>query len=87
MPEVLDTKVEINARTRIICSRDSFSACVHRPEDGWKKLAVEGDIPAPRGWFAFSGVSGGAPGGSILVHGGNSPSNERLGDMYMLHLP
>ena len=58
-----------------------------RLSNGWTKLAVEGAVPAPRGWFAFSGVTGGdEAGGSILIHGGNSPSNERLGDMHMLKL-
>jgi len=57
---------------------------MHRLSDGWKKLDVEGEVPTPRGWFASSGISGQNSSGSILIHGGNSLSNERLGDMFML---
>lgn len=48
---------------------------------GWHKLAIEGTPPTPRGWFAATAVPGG-----MLVHGGNSPTNERLQDMYILNL-
>ncbi|KAA0060815.1 hypothetical protein IC582_025844 [Cucumis melo] len=48
-----------------------------RVDDG---LGVE-DHPGPRGWCAFSvGRKGGELG--LLVYGGNSPSNDRLGDIY-----
>jgi hypothetical protein len=48
---------------------------------GWHKLQVGGQTPSPRGWFAATALPGG-----MLVHGGNSPSNERLADMYLLDL-
>ncbi|BDA51022.1 Nitrile-specifier protein 5 [Coccomyxa sp. Obi] len=48
---------------------------------GWHKLETSGTAPTPRGWFAATAVPGG-----MLVHGGNSPSNERLDDMYILNL-
>ncbi len=48
---------------------------------GWHMLAAAGSPPTPRGWFAATAVPGG-----MLVHGGNSPSNERLQDMYILDL-
>ncbi|KAK9825908.1 hypothetical protein WJX81_004489 [Elliptochloris bilobata] len=57
----------------------SFDAA--KPELGWRPLAADGAVPSPRGWFASAAVSDG-----ILVHGGNSPSNERLGDLHLLHL-
>lgn len=49
----------------------------------WKKLE-DGlnscDHPGPRGWCAFAGGElEGKPG--LLVYGGNSPSNDRLGDI------
>lgn len=48
---------------------------------GWHKLGISGQAPTPRGWFAATAVPGG-----MLIHGGNSPSNERLQDMYILDL-
>ena len=47
-----------------------------------RRLEAGGDVPAPRGWAA----SCLAPGG-LLVHGGNSNTNTRLDDMYLLHCP
>jgi len=46
---------------------------------GWKRLAAEGAAPSPRGWLAAACMPA-----CMVVHGGNSPSNERLGDMHML---
>jgi len=49
-------------------------------EKGWEKETVHGEPPVPRGWFAAC-----ASGQALLVHGGNSGSNVRLDDMYLLH--
>lgn len=50
----------------------------------WKKLedgSNSGKHPGPRGWCAFAcGKLDGQEG--LLVYGGNSPSNDRLEDMY-----
>ncbi|GAB4859323.1 hypothetical protein Ancab_010785 [Ancistrocladus abbreviatus] len=50
----------------------------------WKKLLdnlSSGDHPGPRGWCAFAGCElDGQPG--LLVYGGNSPSNDRLDDIF-----
>jgi hypothetical protein len=50
---------------------------------GWHKLELDSTsvLPTPRGWFAACATVQG-----LLVHGGNSPSNERLNDMYLLDL-
>ncbi|KAH0939932.1 hypothetical protein HID58_007393 [Brassica napus] len=49
----------------------------------WEKVVdgtEEGKKPSPRGWCAFAvAVKDGEEG--LLVHGGNSPTNERLDDM------
>lgn len=52
-------------------------------QGGWHRLEVDqnSELPTPRGWFAACATAHG-----LLVHGGNSPSNERLDDMYMLDL-
>jgi hypothetical protein len=47
---------------------------------GWTLVQAAGEAPAPRGWLACASV----PGLGLLVHGGNSDSNERLDDMYVL---
>jgi hypothetical protein len=59
-----------------------FSCCMQaKGGSGWHKLSPDGPAPTPRGWFAScTSVKG------LLVHGGNSPSNERLGDMHLLSL-
>lgn len=60
-------------------SNDSFCmdpACGH-----WHKLEVAGEVPAPRGWLAATACASG-----LVVHGGNSLTNERLGDMYLLEM-
>nr|GLL23070.1 nitrile-specifier protein 5 [Ipomoea trifida] len=47
----------------------------------WKRWEATGDHPGPRGWCAFaSGQRDGQEG--LLVYGGNSPSNDRLGDIF-----
>lgn len=50
----------------------------------WKRVEVEaksGEHPGPRGWCAFSvGKKGGQEG--LLVYGGNSPTNDRLSDLF-----
>ena len=50
---------------------------------GWHRLEVHSSsvLPTPRGWFAACATAEG-----LLVHGGNSPINERLSDMYLLNL-
>ncbi|XP_078437188.1 galactose oxidase/kelch repeat superfamily protein [Wolffia australiana] len=48
----------------------------------WRKVKdeAEGEHPGPRGWCAFSvGRREGKEG--LLVYGGNSPTNDRLGDI------
>ncbi|CAL1409672.1 unnamed protein product [Linum trigynum] len=51
----------------------------------WKRLEDGGggseSHPGPRGWCAFAGGEMNGEKG-LLVYGGNSPSNDRLGDMY-----
>lgn len=50
----------------------------------WKKLedgANSAGHPGPRGWCAFAGVQLNDQEG-LLVYGGNSPSNDRLEDMF-----
>ncbi|KAG6541331.1 hypothetical protein Mapa_017273 [Marchantia paleacea] len=50
----------------------------------WSKPDVtieEGNNPGARGWYAFSSY-----GNSLLVYGGNSDSNDRLDDMFVLTL-
>lgn len=51
-------------------------ACGH-----WHKLEVAGEVPAPRGWLAATACASG-----LVVHGGNSLTNERLGDMFLLEM-
>lgn len=50
----------------------------------WKKCKDDsGDHPGPRGWCAFAaGKKAGKDG--LLVYGGNSPSNDRLDDIFFL---
>lgn len=43
-------------------------ACRH-----WHRLEAGGDRPSPRGWLAATASSAG-----LVVHGGNSLTNERL---------
>lgn len=60
-------------------SADTFCmdpACRH-----FHRLAPGGEPPQPRGWLAAAACPAG-----LVVHGGNSLSNERLGDMFLLHL-
>ncbi|KAK9804298.1 hypothetical protein WJX72_005521 [[Myrmecia] bisecta] len=56
---------------------DAEGHCV----EGWHRLEAAGDPPIARGWFAASNTADG-----LLIHGGNSETNERLGDMYHLLL-
>lgn len=51
-------------------------ACGH-----WHRIEAGGAPPQPRGWLAASACPGG-----IAVHGGNSLSNERLGDLWLLQM-
>lgn len=63
----------------------SAEAFVLDTETGaWARLddAGSGHHPGPRGWCAFSaGTLDGRRG--MLVYGGNSPTNDRLGDMFL----
>lgn len=45
----------------------------------WHKVQVEGTGPGPRGWFPAASVERG-----MLIYGGNSDSNDRLDDMFVL---
>ena len=52
----------------------------------WKRLedgVDSGSHPGPRGWCAFAGARRGGQEG-LLVYGGNSPSNDRLEDIFFL---
>lgn len=54
----------------------------------WRKLEDKVDSdghPGPRGWCAFAGTRQGDRQG-LLVYGGNSPSNDRLDDIFFLAL-
>jgi hypothetical protein len=51
-------------------------ACRH-----WHTLEVGGDRPEPRGWLAATACSTG-----VAVHGGNSASNQRLADLWLLEM-
>ncbi|KAG2372406.1 Nitrile-specifier protein [Vigna angularis] len=54
----------------------------------WKRLedkANSDNHPGPRGWCAFAGARCGGRQG-LLVYGGNSPSNDRLDDIFFLAL-
>ncbi|RAL10661.1 Kelch repeat protein [Aspergillus homomorphus CBS 101889] len=50
----------------------------------WAQVEVEGESPAPRGWFDADVVVSGEGRSSIVVHGGLSESNERLDDVWRL---
>ena len=50
-------------------------------ERRWTELAPEGEAPPPRGWLAGVAVPEG-----LLVHAGNSNSNERESDMWLLEV-
>ncbi|XP_058751991.1 nitrile-specifier protein 5-like [Vicia villosa] len=54
----------------------------------WTRLddkVESGGHPGPRGWCAFASASRGGREG-LLVYGGNSPSNDRLDDIFYLAL-
>ncbi|XP_051136699.1 nitrile-specifier protein 5 [Andrographis paniculata] len=48
----------------------------------WGDESESGHHPGPRGWCAFGAVRRGGREG-LLVYGGNSPSNDRLGDIFL----
>ncbi|KAG0450207.1 hypothetical protein HPP92_027049 [Vanilla planifolia] len=50
----------------------------------WIKVSAEGDHPGPRGWCAFSGLEMDEDHKGLFVYGGNSPTNDRLDDMFYL---
>ncbi|XP_002963370.2 nitrile-specifier protein 5 isoform X2 [Selaginella moellendorffii] len=45
----------------------------------WEKPRLEGKHPGARGWYAAAGFEN-----SMLVYGGNSATNDRLDDMFLL---
>lgn len=49
----------------------------------WSKVYVEGDAPAPRGWFDAD-VMQSNNGDAVVVHGGLAVDNSRLGDVWKL---
>ncbi|EFN59120.1 hypothetical protein CHLNCDRAFT_19060 [Chlorella variabilis] len=60
-------------------SADTFcldTACGH-----WHSISAGGQPPSPRGWLAAT-----ACGTGVVVHGGNSASNQRLADMFLLEM-
>ncbi len=50
-------------------------------EHGWRTLALTGEVPEPRGWFAAAPV-----GGSLYVHGGIAESGDRLATLFCLDI-
>lgn len=62
-----------------IYSNEAF--CLDTTCRHWHKIVAGGDVPAPRGWLAATACKQG-----LVVHGGNSLDNERLGDMFLLEM-
>jgi hypothetical protein len=54
--------------------------------DSWSVLQAQGQIPAPRGWFAADVAVDGVGKEVIVVHGGLAEDNSRLGDVWKLEL-
>lgn len=52
------------------------TACGH-----WHRLHTAGEPPCPRGWLAAAATPT-----SLVVHGGNRVTNERLGDLFLLEM-
>lgn len=52
----------------------------------WTKIVVSGDCPKPRGWFDADVADEGDGEQAIIVHGGLSEENTRLGDVWKLCL-
>ncbi|KAI3755673.1 hypothetical protein L1987_55479 [Smallanthus sonchifolius] len=63
--------------THEVYALDTETFVWNRVEDG----SGGGDHPGPRGWCAFSGGRWDGKDG-LVVYGGNSPSNDRLDDIY-----
>ncbi|XP_061174172.1 uncharacterized protein LOC133183238 [Saccostrea echinata] len=63
-------------------SNDTFILDTSVPQK-WVKVAVQGDVPEPRGWFtaAFSDEDE-----RLYIFGGNSETNSRLNDAYSFQL-
>ena len=74
---------DIDGLTPVLTSHAEGTMHLPQGDGGWHRLQMGSgsEQPTPRGWFAACAT---APG--LLVHGGNSPSNERLSDMYLLDL-
>lgn len=65
---------------------DVWALCLEESDvmsgSGWERVDVTGDdAPCPRGWLASTAVGGGA---ALAVHGGNTDSNDRVSDAFML---
>lgn len=50
----------------------------------WNQLAIEGERPCPRGWFASDVVKSPNGNDAFVVHGGLDERNQRLGDVWVL---
>ncbi|BEJ12467.1 hypothetical protein CspHIS471_0209270 [Cutaneotrichosporon sp. HIS471] len=53
----------------------------YSPKEGWTEVAIEGEKPNARGWFASDGTGHG-----VVVHGGLDDGNTRLADVWVLTL-
>lgn len=50
----------------------------------WSEVNISGEEkPVPRGWFA-AGAVGGGDGQGVVIQGGLSEGNKRLGDWWLL---
>ena len=64
-------------------TNDTYILHTDKMDKGWTKAAPGGSLPPPRGWMQATTLS---DPDRIVVFGGNSPSNERLSDTYILTL-
>jgi hypothetical protein len=53
-------------------------------QSSWTQIAVAGNCPEPRGWFDAGVSNEGSGEQAIIVHGGLSEENTRLGDVWKL---
>lgn len=52
----------------------------------WNQLSITGESPEPRGWFDADVMKDDGEGDVVIVHGGLSEQNQRLGDIWKLTL-
>ena len=52
--------------------------------EAWTMVRSQGDVPAPRGWFAADVAQGRDGKNTVVVHGGLTDDNTRLSDMWRL---